>query len=123
MMYSRSREMDMAKVIYFNGETELTSIQPMSNKEFAKRFPGARARKYDGFSMLVGRPVSEMPVYDRAAGRWIETLLPVERSISYKVNGTKHECDARCMNAKGHNCECSCFGKNHGRGNFMCEAA
>ena len=25
------------------------------------------------------------------------------------------KCDARCENAKGHNCECSCGGKNHGR--------
>jgi hypothetical protein len=23
-------------------------------------------------------------------------------------------CDARCTNARGHNCECSCGGKNHG---------
>jgi hypothetical protein len=28
----------------------------------------------------------------------------------------KHECDSRCLNAKGHNCTCSCGGANHGRG-------
>ncbi len=27
-----------------------------------------------------------------------------------------HKCDARCLNAKGHNCTCSCGGANHGRG-------
>ena len=27
---------------------------------------------------------------------------------------TDHECDARCMGAKGHVCECSCGGANHG---------
>lgn len=25
-------------------------------------------------------------------------------------------CDGRCMGATGHNCECSCGGKNHGAG-------
>lgn len=27
---------------------------------------------------------------------------------------TEHECDARCMNSRGHVCECSCGGRNHG---------
>lgn len=27
----------------------------------------------------------------------------------------QHPCDARCTGAKGHNCECSCGGENHGR--------
>lgn len=25
-----------------------------------------------------------------------------------------HKCDARCTSARGHNCECSCGGANHG---------
>jgi hypothetical protein len=25
-----------------------------------------------------------------------------------------HKCDARCTSARGHNCECSCGGVNHG---------
>lgn len=25
-----------------------------------------------------------------------------------------HKCDVRCTHAKGHKCECSCGGKNHG---------
>jgi hypothetical protein len=35
------------------------------------------------------------------------------------VTGTfsdKHQCDSRCLNAKGHDCTCSCGGMNHGRG-------
>ncbi|NIA67804.1 hypothetical protein HBA54_04300 [Pelagibius litoralis] len=41
-----------------------------------------------------------------------------ERKVEYKRFPTKHECDARCMNATGKvmKCECSCGGKNHGRG-------
>lgn len=33
------------------------------------------------------------------------------------VNGkvTDHVCDARCMNAKGQDCECQCGGENHGK--------
>jgi hypothetical protein len=27
-------------------------------------------------------------------------------------------CDGRCMGATGHNCECSCGGKNHGAGSL-----
>lgn len=42
---------------------------------------------------------------------------------SKRLEGVKNDgvrCDARCMGAKGHNCECSCGGANHGRG-FICE--
>jgi hypothetical protein len=36
-----------------------------------------------------------------------------------RIKGTyapDHRCDARCTGATGHNCECSCGGKNHGKG-------
>lgn len=36
-----------------------------------------------------------------------------------QIKGTyskDHKCDSRCLNAKGHNCTCSCGGLNHGRG-------
>jgi hypothetical protein len=39
------------------------------------------------------------------------------RAIERKRNPSMHRCDARCMNARGHLCECSCGGKNHGAGN------
>jgi hypothetical protein len=36
-----------------------------------------------------------------------------------QIKGTyspDHKCDARCLNARGHECTCSCGGVNHGRG-------
>ena len=34
----------------------------------------------------------------------------------HKINGRRNStpCDRRCTNATGHDCECSCAGKNHG---------
>jgi len=28
---------------------------------------------------------------------------------------SEHKCDARCMNSRGHVCDCSCGGANHGK--------
>lgn len=39
-----------------------------------------------------------------------------ERYIRRKSMPSNHECDARCMNATGHQCECACGGANHGAG-------
>ena len=52
-------------------------------------------------------------------------LIPATRVIEMKSNPSKHVCDARCMNATGRvmKCECSCGGKNHGKGTFVAEAA
>jgi hypothetical protein len=39
-----------------------------------------------------------------------------------RVKGTyskDHKCDSRCLNAKGHECTCSCGGANHGRGHAV----
>jgi hypothetical protein len=53
------------------------------------------------------------------------TKLQAQRMVTFKSNPSRHECDARCMNASGRSmqCECSCGGKNHGRGSFTCVAA
>jgi hypothetical protein len=40
--------------------------------------------------------------------------LAVEK-IAGRVS-VDHKCDARCVQSKGHTCECSCGGKNHGAG-------
>lgn len=111
----------MAKTLYFNGETELADVQGMANAEFAVKFPGIKGRRYDGFTMQVARPASEKPVFVQGRG-WTSSLLPVERIINFKSNPSRHECDARCINASGRvmNCECKCGGKNHGRGAFNC---
>lgn len=51
-------------------------------------------------------------------------LIAATRVIEFKSNPSKHVCDARCMHATGKvmKCECSCGGKNHGRGHAL-EAA
>lgn len=98
----------MANIKYFSGETELTRPYGMDNKEFAARF-GVRGLRYDSFARWVGRAADG-------------SILPVERKIEFKSNPSRHECDARCLNATGKimKCECSCGGKNHGRGAFVC---
>lgn len=92
----------------FNGETELklASMHFVGRQRFAE-------------------PVDYTPHFDREAGRWVHNYVPVERVINYSNRPSRHECDARCMNAKGRtmNCECACGGKNHGKGHFVAEAA
>ncbi len=44
------------------------------------------------------------------------------RAIERKRNPSNHKCDARCLNATGFLCECSCGGRSHGAGNFVCSA-
>lgn len=59
--------------------------------------------------------------YDIVGKVWVKT----NRKVEYKKFASKHECDARCMNATGliMKCECSCGGKNHGKsGGFKAEA-
>lgn len=115
----------MASIKYFNGTTELTRVRAMDNAEFAKQFPGAKGRRYDGYSMQVGSPVGHPSVFVAGQGWNHGPLSPVERIVTFKSHPSRHECDARCMNATGRTmqCECSCGGENHGRGAFSCEAA
>ncbi len=51
-----------------------------------------------------------------------EAWVRATRVVQFKSNPSRHECDARCMNATGRTmqCECSCGGKNHGKGRFNC---
>ncbi len=39
---------------------------------------------------------------------------PTERLIYFAASPSLHKCGARCTGARGHNCECSCNGANHG---------
>ena len=92
----------MAKTLYFNGLIELKGVH------------------HDG-RKLVGEPIDYIAVYVQGEG-WKHNYLPANRVINYKSNPSRHNCDARCMNATGRtmNCECACGGKNHGRGAFSC---
>lgn len=95
----------MANIKYFAGEKELF---------------GVREQK----GVLVGFGSKEELFFVEGQG-W-QGFTAVERKIEYKSNPSKHECDARCLNATGlvMKCECSCGGKNHGRGSsIICEAA
>jgi len=63
----------------------------------------------------------KMPrIWTEATG-WVRCTRVVQR----KSNPSMHKCDTRCMFAQGRtmNCECACGGKNHGKGNIVCEAA
>ena len=50
----------------------------------------------------------------RAACTCGNTAVPV-KAVEGRVV-PEHKCDARCVNSKGHVCDCSCGGKNHGSG-------
>lgn len=71
-----------------------------------------------------GLPVGTVQTYSKEAG-WFGQYVAAERVIEFKKNPSRHECDARCLNATGRvmKCECSCGGKNHGRGSLVCEEA
>ena len=43
------------------------------------------------------------------------TKTPVSRAVAFKNhNPSLHKCGAKCRNAQGPNCECSCGGEFHG---------
>lgn len=88
---------------YFSGTIQGAGLQPMDNAEFAKRFPGVVGKRSDSFSKWVTFDANNQ-------------AMPVTRKIDFKKNPSLHKCDARCRDAKGHNCECSCGGKFHGAG-------
>ncbi len=95
----------MANLKYFAGDNQLQGVHERNGK-------------------LVGY-VSKGDLHFVAGEGW-QGYTTVERTIEYKSNPSRHECDARCLNATGRimKCECSCGGKNHGRGSSMiCEAA
>jgi len=94
----------MNRTKYFAGEKELFGVREIDGKLF-------------GFG-------SKEELFFVAGHGW-QGYTAVERKVEYKSFPSKHECDARCMNATGRimKCECSCGGKNHGRGSFACAEA
>jgi hypothetical protein len=101
----------MANMKYFsdyNGETiELVKVRCILNEEFASKFPLVNGVKVDRNEKFVGFKLDDYCAF-----------LPVTRVIEYKSHPSKHVCNARCTGATGRvmKCECSCGGKNHGRG-------
>lgn len=41
--------------------------------------------------------------------------ITAQRAIEFKRHPKLHKCDDRCVHARGHKCECSCGGANHGK--------
>jgi len=92
----------MSTIKYFAGERELTRVYHVG--------PYANAASFRGY------PEGVEPVFVPGLG-WTGSVA-ADRMVTYKSNPSRHACDARCMNATGRmmKCECSCGGKNHGRG-------
>lgn len=97
----------MATIKYFSGTTELTGVHGIDTAKFLS-IGGVKSKhnRYDSFNRKVGHPKSGP-----------DAILPVTRMIEYKSNPSLHKCDARCQNATGHVCECSCGGEFHGANN------
>lgn len=93
----------MANIKYFAGDKELFGVREHNGK-------------------LVGYFSKEDLFFVKNQG-W-QGYTPVERTVEYKSNPSRHECDDRCVNATGRimKCECACGGKNHGKGSrLFCE--
>ena len=78
-------------------------ITGMDRAEFSARFPRVKGRRFDSKRYQVAAD---------ADGR----IMPVTRAVEYKKTRSPRRCDARCLNARGPNCECQCGGVNHGAG-------
>ena len=95
----------MGKLTYYSGHTKLSSVFALDLPKF--RAIGGTPNKhnrFDSFKRMAGMPADKSAVY------------PVTRWVRFKINPSLHKCDARCRNAKGHDCECSCGGEFHGAG-------
>lgn len=104
----------MATFKYFNGTEELFNVTSMDNKKVVTLFGALIGKKYDSFSRWVGFVAGAGTTNsERAHGIGAK---PVTRIIEFKSRPSLHKCDARCRNAKGNCCECSCGGKHHGAG-------
>jgi hypothetical protein len=76
------------------------------------------------FAVVNGQTVSFKNIDNRGReGRFgyhadSKSWIKIERVVEFKSNPTRHECDDRCIHATGRTmrCECSCGGKNHGKG-------
>jgi len=94
----------MADFTAYSGTEQLKgNMLGMRNEEFAIKFPGLYARKFDGYSRMVA--------YNEKG-----EIRPVTRMVRFFKTSKPHKCGARCRQAKGGDCECECGGKFHGAG-------
>ena len=72
------------------------------------------------YERLIGRPyageklIRECQLFAFGVCPTCGKYHATQRRINYAKNPSLHKCGARCMAAKGPNCECSCSGVNHG---------
>lgn len=70
-------------------------------------------------NILSTNPWATLATCGLCSKRW--HLAAVHHDIVRKVfvkAGGDANCDSRCINATGPDCDCSCGGANHGRGNL-----
>lgn len=139
----------VAKLKYFNGETELENVRMLRIDLFGLTEPPFKVLDHNGrefgYPSLDGkllyrlfglRPATKNVFHTPEGGLKSQTewdyyrqfdmyrpqdWLPVDRTVRYLDKPDPHQCDSRCLGAKpGGECWCSCRGRNHGR-NFRCD--
>lgn len=83
----------------------------MANMKYFADLPNGSTLE---FSKVDYRSRKDIRGFDHATGQWVQC----NRTVEFKGNPSRHECDDRCIGATGRTmrCECSCGGKNHGKG-------
>ena len=112
----------MVRYIGKCGACKQTSARDYTDTQVEGRGAGMYRREVKVYGRLYGEDGQGRPLFMRASA---DTTCP--RCGAQKWNGkavqgftTSHLCDARCTEAKGFRCECSCGGANHGKG-FLCD--
>ena len=93
--------MAIAKILYFSGDIQLDGAFMGNLSEHLEL--GGTVSKHNYISQ------------DQSMIGFLGNKhLPITRKICFKKNPSLHKCSAKCRHATGHDCECSCGGKNHG---------
>lgn len=85
----------------------------------AKRIAGTSTRRYQRTDKFGNDVFSTSVDFGQSMQCWNGCVSHVIAGTTVEVNQirgvrTDTPCDDRCTSAKGHQCECSCGGKNHG---------
>lgn len=114
----------MATFHYFSdcedgSSVELLSPFGVNSWELDKFLPGAKIVHIDNTSSVFLGQVKEGEDTSKAIycpTGWFQGkhMMVITRKVQFKANPKLHECNAKCMQATRHICECRCRGKNHG---------
>lgn len=102
-----------------SGKTEVAGMARCKRCKAAKRVTGVATRHFQRTDRW-GHNVFHRSVSFARMECWNGCVSRVNGDTTVEINEirgtvTEEPCDARCTNAKGHLCECSCGGKNHGK--------